>query len=356
VGADQLTLRHQLPPHPDIVSSVVFDRAGTLLATRCRSQLIKIWTPDTGKLVRSLTDFDAEINSTAFLPDSTGLFIGSDHEHARLVDADSGRILSSVMSTSKILVTAVSPKGSYLATADGANVHLWNTKTGEWVRTMGDGSNGHTDDVYSLAFSPDGTTLASGSDDNKVILWNFSTGTPKQALTGHTHWVRGLAFHPNGRQLASASYDQTVRIWNPATGETLQTLSGHTQSVRAVAYRSDGKMLATGGLEPLIRLWDPANGKELTSIPLTDPGEITSLAFQPRGILLASGGSGNAVRLWNSDAGELTLTLNGHFLPVTALAFDPDGSRLASGSKDYTVRVWDTVTGGLLNIIGDKRR
>jgi WD40 repeat protein len=115
-------------------------------------------------------------------------------------------------------------------------------------------------------------------------------------------------------------------------------------------------MLATGGLEPIIRLWDPANGKELTSIPLTDPGEITALAFQPKGTLLAVGGSGNAVRLWNSATNELTLTLNGHFLPVTSLAFDPDGSRLASGSKDYTVRVWDTVTGGLLNIIGDKRR
>jgi len=356
VEGNQLTLRHSLPPHPDVVSSVLFDRAGTLLASRCRSQLIKIWAPDTGKLVRSLTDFDAEINSTAFLPDSSAVFIASDHEHARLVDPDSGRILTSVMAGAKIMVSAVNPKGNLLATAAGTNVHLWDAKTGDLIRTVGDESNRHSDDVYALAFSPDGTTLASGSDDNRVILWSVATGAQKTALLGHTHWVRGLAFSPNGRQLASASYDQTVSIWNTADGRLLHTLTGHTQSVRAVAFRSDGKMLATGGFEPAIRLWDPTTGKALQTLDPQTAGEVTALAFQPKGNLLASAGSGNTVNLWNTSTGTTLLTLEGHLLPVTALAFDPDGSRIATGSRDYTVRIWDTVTGSLLNIIGDRRR
>jgi WD40 repeat protein len=339
-----------------MMSSVVFDQNGGLLASRCRSQLIKIWDPATGKLVRSLTDFDAVVNSTAFLPDSSGVFISSDQVHARVVDPDSGKILTSVMGQNKTLISAVSPKGNLLATADGASVHLWNAKTGDWIRQVGDASSGHSDDVYALAFSPDGATLASGSDDNRVILWTVATGLPKTILAGHTHWVRDLAFSPNGRQLASASYDQTIRIWNSGSGALIHTLTGHNQSVRAVAYRSDGKMLATGGLEPAIRLWDPATGRELNKLDVTEPGEVTALAFQPGSEILASAGHGNQVRLWDTVKGTPFLSLEGHVLPVTSLGFDPDGSRLASGSKDYTVRIWDPVTGGLLNIIGDRRR
>lgn len=351
-----LVLRHSLPPHPEMISSVVFDRSGSLLASRCRSQLVKIWDPLTGKLIRSLTDFDAEVNGIAFLPDSSGVFISSDHVHARVVDPDSGKIMASVMGQKKALTSAVSPKGNLLATADGPNVHLWNAQTGDWIRQLGDASSGHADDVYALSFSPDGATLASGGDDNRVILWTVATGLPKAILAGHTHWVRGVAFSPNGRLVASASYDQTVRIWNSATGTLTHTLAGHGQSVRAVAFRSDGKMLASGGLEPAVRLWEPVAGRELGKLDLTEPGEITALAFQPGGPLLATGGNGNAVKLWDPGTGTQVLSLEGHFLPVTALGFDPDGTRLASGSKDYTVRVWDTVTGALLNIVGDRRR
>ncbi len=354
----RLALRHSLPAHPDVLSSVAFDQSGKLLATRCRSQLIKIWDPETGKLVRSLTDFDSEINSTAFLPDSSGVFITSDQEHARVVDPDSGKILTSVTTPSKILMSAVGPKGLLLATADGTTIHLWDAKTGDWIRRMGDESSGHTDDVYALTFSPDGATLASGSDDNRVILWNVATGESKAILSGHTHWVRDVAFSFSGRQLASASYDGTVRLWNAATGEPIHTLTGHTQSVRAVAYRADGKLLATGGTESLIRLWDPNTGRETGKLELTEPGEVTALAFDPKGKVLASAGNGNTVKLWDTAAAAPApiLTLEGHRLPVTALSFDPDGSRIASGSKDFTVRIWDPVTGGLLNIIGDQRR
>jgi WD40 repeat protein len=166
---------------------------------------------------------------------------------------------------------------------------------------------GHMEAVNSVAFSPDGKTLASGagsgllwSNDNTVRLWRVSDGKLLNTLEGHTNWVRSVAFSPDGKTLASGSDDNTVRLWRVSDGKlrrTLEGLEGHTNNVMSVAFSPDGKTLASGSVD-------------------------------------------NTVRLWRVSDRKLRRTLEGHTDWVNSVAFSPDGTRLASGSDDNTVRLW----------------
>ena len=204
----------------------------------------------------------------------------------------------------------------------------------------------HTGWVLSVAFSPDGQTLASGSDDDTIRFWDVATGQHKATLEGHTGWVLSVAFSPDGQTLASGSDDDTIRFWDVATGQHKATFEPTYGNVLSVAFSPDGQTLASGSDDRTIRLWDVAAGKlKATLTGHTD--NVNSVVFSPDGQTLASGSDDRTIRLWDVAAGKLKATLTGHTDNVNSVMFSPDGQTLASGSLDGTIRLWNANTGQL---------
>ncbi|WPJ63597.1 hypothetical protein SMAC4_13655 [Sordaria macrospora] len=242
---------------------------------------------------------------------------------------------------------AFSPDGQRLASgSEDETIKIWDPASGSCLQTL----KGHSGDVRSVAFSPDGQRLASGSWDETIKIWDPASGSCLQTLKGHSGWVYSVAFSRDGQRLASGSEDETIKIWDPASGSCLQTLKGHSGDVRSVAFSPDGQRLASGSYDGTIKIWDPASGSCLQTLK-GHSGWVYSVAFSRDGQRLASGSEDETIKIWDPASGSCLQTLKGHSGWVYSVAFSRDGQRLASGSEDETIKIWDPASGSCLQTL-----
>jgi len=229
-----------------------------------------------------------------------------------------------------------SPDGSILASgSEDKTICLWDVAEQRQVGLL----KGHTGRVHSVTFSADGKTLVSGGWDNTIRLWDVAEQKQVGLLKGHTNWVNFTAFSPDEKMLASGSFDETVRLWNVAEQKQVGLLKGHKGWVYFVAFSPDGKMLASAGEENVTRLWDVAEQKQVGLLAKA----AISVAFSPDGRMLASGSWDGIIRLWDVQTQKRIGFLPGHTRRVLAV-LSLDGKTLASWSPDdRTVRLWDVV-------------
>ncbi|MEV6735192.1 WD40 repeat domain-containing protein [Streptomyces sp. NPDC051364] len=228
-----------------------------------------------------------------------------------------------------------SPDGRTLASGSSdATVRLWDTATGKAGATLDHDPLA----VVSVAFSPDGRILATGSNEGPVRLWSVATHKPLATLSGHTSQVNSVVLSADGSTLATGSNDMTVRLWDVAARKSRTVLGKHTDIVKAVSFSPSGTLATASGTT--VRLWDVNTGSVLRTLPEQE-GIVGSVLFSPDGGTLATENGDGSVGLWDLATGETRTTLYGRF---NSMAFSPDGTMLATGSSDHSGQVWDVAT------------
>ncbi|MBF8283025.1 MAG: hypothetical protein HW378_1940 [Anaerolineales bacterium] len=301
----------------------------------------------------TLTGHATRVLSAAFSPDGKRLATIGDNGTTIVWDSMTGEELlrlpgttaqSDVVTGQRIIY---SPDGKFLAACDNDQVKVYDPLSGELIKTLA----GQPGEVTAVAFSRDGTHIASGDRNGTVIVWATATGDSLLELAGHTDAVEGLTFSPDGKWLVTASDDATIKIWDAAAGDLLRDYSDFTGLVSSVAFSPDGTRFAFTTVDGS-HVWqiDFNTVEGVTTIMnqeiFTIPGGAS--VFSPDGTRLAGVSAstiGNAVKLWDAANGRELLTLSGHTGWVMGIAFSPDGKRLASTSLDGTVKVWSLTPG-----------
>jgi WD40 repeat protein len=209
--------------------------------------------------------------------------------------------------------------------------------------------------VIAVSFSPDGSTLVSGSGDGVLRFWRPEQrddpfgGRTSFAVQSHRDWVFAITFRPDGKLLATGGGDDVIRLWDPATKRLVGELIGHEDDVHAIDFSPDGRRLYSTGDDATVRAWGIESRGELWRAE-GHADTVPALAVHPRGTMLATGSRDHEIRLW-SAAGEPLTVLRGHRGDVMSLAFSPDGGSLLSASYDKTLRIWNVATGRTTRIL-----
>ena len=208
--------------------------------------------------------------------------------------------------------------------------------------------SGHSSDVSSVAFSPDGKMAISGSWDDTVKLWDVKKKVLLHTFEGHSRMVYSVVFSPDGRMIISGSYDDSVKLWDVQTRELLHTFEGHSSDVSSVAFSPDGQKIISGSDDKTVKLWD-VQKRELLHTFEGHSSNVSSVAFSPDGQKIISGSSDKSIKLWDIQTKELLHTFEGNSSFISSIAFSPDGQKIISGSSDKSIKLWDIQTKELLH-------
>ena len=241
--------------------------------------------------------------------------------------------------TDQVYTVAWSPNGKRIASgsSDGI-VQVWDAA---------DGSNAYTypDAPVLVAWSPNGKRIACGGNDKTVQVWDASDGSNAFIYKGHSDAVYGVTWSPDSKRITSASLDKTVQIWDASDGSNAFTYRGHSDAVYAVAWSPDGQRIASASSDKTVQVWNATDGSNVY-IHQGHSSAINSVAWSPDGKHIASASSDKTVQIWNPTGGNKAYTsYKGHSDAVESVAWSPNGQRIVSGSNDKTAQIWDAADG-----------
>jgi len=305
---------------------------------------VDIWQVATGKMTGiRLGGHEATINAVAFSADSSKIATASFDGSVRLWDAATGALLHSPFTehNGRVLSVAFSPDGQILATG-GADrkIMLYDIRTGTQI---GEPLIGHDNWVRDLRFNATGDALYSSATGGSLLRWDLAR---RQPFVGHTDRARSLALSPDGRILATGSFDRHIFLWDARTGVQIAALpSPHERSIIQIAYSPDGRFLAAGDAGGMVSLWDVAKRSLLYPPRIEHESVVIGLTFSPDSRLLAAGDFDGHLAIWDVTTGELLRTVaDAHDGWTLSLAFSPDGQTLATGGADGRIQLWDIST------------
>ncbi len=273
---------------------------------------------------------------------------GSQHSKAQVWDAQTGQLVTTLWGHSKEVFSAsYSPDGRRIVTGSGdKTARVWDAQTGQLVTTL----QGHSGYLRSVNYSPDGRRIITGSGDKTARVWDAQTGQLVTTLQGHSGHVASASYSPDGRRIVTGSGHKTAQIWNAQTGQLVTTLQGHSGDVTSASYSPDGRRIVTGSGDTTARVWDAQTGQLISTLQ-GHSGYVESASYSPDGRRIVTGSGDKTARVWDAQTGQLISTLQGHSEHVASASYSPDGLNIVTGSGDKTARVWDAQTGRLLSTL-----
>ncbi len=344
------------------VSSIAFSPDGNMIISGNEDGTVWVWNTHTGEHIQTFGAADWVL-SVAFRPDGKTIASGGGHLEGlgsgiQLLDIKTGKFLKVFGGPFATLSVCFSPDGKTLASSGDewdSNIRLWDVQTGKLLKTLKkriafESTSFEDRIVNSVAFNSDGKTIASGSSDGTIRLWNAHTGKFIKYLVGHTKSVNSVAFSPNGKTLISVGAEG-VCLWDVNTGEYIEDVPIPAVSA---AFSPDGRTCAIGSetgisvrnahtFNLLKSLMENIGSEDIGSLAARDIGSLGSVVFSPDGNTIASCG-GNDIHLWDSQTNQLLKTLIGHTDSVNSVVFSPDRKTIASASNDRTIRLWNVNT------------
>ncbi len=322
--------------HISQISEIAWRPDGLQIATTSGNvansdNTVRVWDADTGQILNNIQEHTGDMASVDWNTDGSQIGTNDLNGIIRTWNALDG-VLVSQLSAHSFTIDWNSEWTRLLLAGDNDDIAVWNIAGNQVELTYEE----HNNVIQTLAWSPDGSRVASADQNTIVHIWNPSSGA---LIAPFEDTALTLAWSPDGTQIATGNFEGEINIWSGTTGDFVRTLTGHSNRIRAIAWSPDGNFIASGSVDNTIRIWNVNSGNTLHTLT-GHTGAILSVAWSPDGTILASGSADTEIRLWDASIGSWLNTLSGHASPVTSLSWSPDGTRLASASLDGTVRIW----------------